>query len=832
MQELIRILSTQFTVVHLKELCRICRLQTTGRKYVLQTRLLDLLNSTRNAGDAQLYSLLKGAIFERYAIANNRIGTEWTGNSDALWNYLGARNNPRVSSSSTPTSAFGATNRASGAVPVSTSARHDSIDTIDFPSSTFYMLQTPLTRPSTLAILPEHRSTVRMQFKLSEAQSSRLRSDPSYRVYLLSANSDEMREGQIQFPHSIEIRVNTKIVQANLRGLKNKPGTTKPADLTQYINTDISQNFVEIIYAYTRVRYTMALYIARKRSAAEIVTRIASGKHIPKDQVTAEIVKKNSDDDDIIVGPTILSLKCPISYSRIRVPIRSTRCNHIQCYDATSYIQLQEQAPTWTCPVCNIAAPLSNIAVDSYVDDVLKRTNDSIDSIVIETDGSWRIPEQNSNDLSDDDDDDDDRQRIKRQSTSVGPPTGAMEVIDASPARQGSSAAPAAVVIDLSDSEDELPAPSRQPPPPPPPPQQPPPSNIHQGPDSYHSDFEIELQHLFDDPQDSPVPETEPHYTPQSNERQTPQLPASTESHVPLAPVTTTSATTATVPADSPLAETIENRRKNPEGIQNLLQSYMDLSGRLGEYISSREGSTSAATPSDLANVNLPPPINAVQNGRPVHSSPQRGYFNEPPVEEQLRGSQTLPPIETAEGSESDHDFDSDIDPYNYSIDLPYLLSRNVGSAPPTQEIVSEAGGPSPTAPANDGAAVAEPQTPENAADDLANDGSAYTARTSLSDDNASQRTASVDETDLRAIIAHTTESTSAALAADQEHPEVTTGTNSPAHPTLPSPTQTASEPATTNSHVSGTVHPRDESSDAASPPPAKRPNMGLSNTD
>ncbi len=49
---------------------------------------------------------------------------------------------------------------------------------------------------------------------------------------------------------------------------------------------------------------------------------------------------------------------------RLGIPVRATSCKHIQCFDATSYLQLQEQGPQWVCPICNQPAAFANLAVD------------------------------------------------------------------------------------------------------------------------------------------------------------------------------------------------------------------------------------------------------------------------------------------------------------------------------------------------------------------------------------------------------------------------------------------------------------------------------------
>lgn len=80
--------------------------------------------------------------------------------------------------------------------------------------------------------------------------------------------------------------------------------------------------------------------------------------------LTAHQVTKLAGDPDVIATSQNLSLKCPLSYMRLKTPCRGLSCNHIQCFDATSYLQLQEQGPQWLCPICNKPVPFDQLAVD------------------------------------------------------------------------------------------------------------------------------------------------------------------------------------------------------------------------------------------------------------------------------------------------------------------------------------------------------------------------------------------------------------------------------------------------------------------------------------
>lgn len=80
-----------------------------------------------------------------------------------------------------------------------------------------------------------------------------IETDKSLRVMAFCSSDPGTMRQDISFPHQSEIKVNGGDVKANLRGLKNKPGSTRPVDLTPYLRLKPSQypNKIEMTYALT-----------------------------------------------------------------------------------------------------------------------------------------------------------------------------------------------------------------------------------------------------------------------------------------------------------------------------------------------------------------------------------------------------------------------------------------------------------------------------------------------------------------------------------------------------------------------------------------------------
>src|SRR5436190_21807869 len=80
------------------------------------------------------------------------------------------------------------------------------------------------------------------------------------------------------------------------------------------------------------------------------------------------IVRAAAQDTDIVPGPETLTLKDPISMTRIDLPSKSRYCQHTSCFDAATFLTLNEQTPTWQCPICNRSISSDeDLFLDGYV---------------------------------------------------------------------------------------------------------------------------------------------------------------------------------------------------------------------------------------------------------------------------------------------------------------------------------------------------------------------------------------------------------------------------------------------------------------------------------
>ncbi|KAL8824751.1 MAG: hypothetical protein Q9170_008055 [Blastenia crenularia] len=293
-----------------------------------------------------------------------------------------------------------------------------------FKDSPFYTILEPLTPVQECKALVREatRDQVECKINLGPDVTDKLTTNPSVRVMIFCASEpiSHFAKVDITFPHQVEIKVNMDEVKANLRGLKNRPGSTRPADITTLLRKRANyDNTLSLIYALTHKKFYFVVNLVQRNSVEELVAKLKSGKTISKEQVIREMVNKAQDNDVQATGAN-MSLKCPL-----------------------------------------------------YVDGILKTTPRSVDQVTVQPDGKWsRIaagdPSPRRNDESSEEDEDlievKDPPRLTAVKSEINSGSSLMRTPPASSREQSSSSVPptsagakrsASAVIDLTSDDEE-----------------------------------------------------------------------------------------------------------------------------------------------------------------------------------------------------------------------------------------------------------------------------------------------------------------------------------------------------------------------------------------
>ncbi|KAG0207335.1 SUMO ligase siz1 [Mortierella sp. GBA30] len=424
-------------------------LRIGGNKSDLIQRLVQLITEYHNIGDQVVIRQIRHCVAafnqgEVSTIATPAVSLHHPHNSGGSGSTIGASGGYRIQ---TPGSSTMLTSKSTTGHP-------------------FYKDTQTLTAPKLCIEAKDRTLSVTLPLNIPPMLAMQLKKDPEYQLMVFCGWADGPTSSPVlmEFPHVCEIKVNGRVLEANLRGMKNKPGTVSPANITKLCRLEAADyNKVEFIYANSTKRYFASTHLVKKISVESIVAEIERGKFLSKEKMLRLIEDRNKD-EDIMATSSTLSLKCPLGFQRITVPCRSSYCQHLQCFDAYTFFNLNEQTPTWTCPVCSRTMhSWEEIVVDGYFKDILSSTPKSLESITVQADGTWELPSSTAQTdqavapspkkkaapagdsvfVIDEDDSDAEEESPAAPSTPVKPTKPVIEVIDL-----------------ISDSEDETEEPS------------------------------------------------------------------------------------------------------------------------------------------------------------------------------------------------------------------------------------------------------------------------------------------------------------------------------------------------------------------------------------
>ncbi|RYR10475.1 hypothetical protein Ahy_B05g078915 [Arachis hypogaea] len=99
-----------------------------------------------------------------------------------------------------------------------------------------------------------------------------------------------------------------------------------------------------------------------------VIVAYMSFVSLPEDPVLQDYVQPAvtsvDTDSDLIEGASRISLNCPISFARIKTPVKGCSCKHFQCFDFDNFINMNSRRPWWRCPHCNQHVSYEDIRLD------------------------------------------------------------------------------------------------------------------------------------------------------------------------------------------------------------------------------------------------------------------------------------------------------------------------------------------------------------------------------------------------------------------------------------------------------------------------------------
>lgn len=232
--------------------------------------------------------------------------------------------------------------------------------------------------------------SVTIKFQLDPLNIGSLLNNPKRRILLsLGAHINGQSTIRVAYPERISIRVNeTTVNPSQYQGLKKKPWTGKPLDITPYSKISESQNVIQLNWNSDQ-NLVCVLQLVECVEVTALVDSINQTRFRSLDDVMNMhlTIKREA---ELVATMEQVSMKDPASKCRIQLPIRAENCRHIQAFDCLTYLTMNQRISIWECPVCSQPAPFNSLYVDGYFLDIITRAGDA-ESVDIFADCTWSI---------------------------------------------------------------------------------------------------------------------------------------------------------------------------------------------------------------------------------------------------------------------------------------------------------------------------------------------------------------------------------------------------------------------------------------------------------
>ncbi|XP_075485295.1 E4 SUMO-protein ligase PIAL2-like isoform X2 [Primulina tabacum] len=206
-----------------------------------------------------------------------------------------------------------------------------------------------------------------------------LNPSPGQKIMLFVAQADNiMTSSCLTTPSKVNFLVNGKGVEKRTT-ISMDTGPQIPTDVTQMLK--YGSNLLQAVGEFNG-NYTIALAFMSEMPNLESSALQDYEQHA----LTAV-----DSDSEIIEGPSRISLNCPISFKRIKIPVKGYSCKHIQCFDFDNYVSINSRAPFWRCPRCNQHVCFTDLRIDSKMVKILEEVGTNDTEVIFASDGSWNV---------------------------------------------------------------------------------------------------------------------------------------------------------------------------------------------------------------------------------------------------------------------------------------------------------------------------------------------------------------------------------------------------------------------------------------------------------
>ncbi|KAG2484222.1 hypothetical protein HYH03_016957 [Edaphochlamys debaryana] len=240
---------------------------------------------------------------------------------------------------------------------------------------------------------PQAVRQVERAFNVTLQQQAKYRSRSSeYQLQLVCLQLNDPVAFRLHWPLGAALEVNGVQYRVYSRNSTQKLGANgrdEPANIGLLCNTGRSRLTMTCT---DNQPYVLLALLMRRRSAEEVraLMKPPLSRADAVERVKQQL--RGDDDDEVQTGTTVLSLRCPLTGSRVRTPGRFAEVAGLACFDLDAFLDSAARTRKWQCPHSMAHTSVQSLMVDTYTQRILAALahHPSVTEVEVAADGGWR----------------------------------------------------------------------------------------------------------------------------------------------------------------------------------------------------------------------------------------------------------------------------------------------------------------------------------------------------------------------------------------------------------------------------------------------------------
>lgn len=195
------------------------------------------------------------------------------------------------------------------------------------------------------------------------------------------------------FPSQLNVRVGDTPCPTYPNERSKSRRTASPINCTHELKlSPFFTNLIKVNWVPDGKIYGITMNLVKQLSADNLIKKLQDKEARSSEDTKHQIIKKfTCVNPDLACTSHQFSLLCPLSKNRMKLPAKSVHCDHIMCFDADTFIRMNEKNSKWLCPICNAPCVYDDIKIENYFLEIVtsSRLEDDDNNILINADGSW-----------------------------------------------------------------------------------------------------------------------------------------------------------------------------------------------------------------------------------------------------------------------------------------------------------------------------------------------------------------------------------------------------------------------------------------------------------